>query len=172
MTSPDGPPVVYVHIGSNIEPAINLQQAVDLLRERCTVLAISSIYQTPPYGDPNQPDFLDVVAALTTDLSPAVFKMDVLRDIETRLGRVRSAQNKYGPLTLDMDIMLWGNASFDYGDKPWHVPARGILQNAADALPLAELAPDLIHPETGETLRQIADRLDATGIQIPDLRIV
>lgn len=163
MTLPNKP-IVYVSLGSNIEPEVNLQQAVDLLREHCTVLTISSVYQTPPYGDGNQPDFLDVVVKLTTDDTPENFKINVLRKIETDLGRVRTPENKYGPLTLDMDIMLWGDSAFDYGEKPWHVPNKGILVFAADALPLAEIAPEVIHPETKQTITEIAQKLDVTGI--------
>lgn len=164
-------PIVYVSLGSNIEPEVNLQKAVDLLRERCTILTISSVYQTPPYGDANQPDFLDVVVKLTTDNTPEHFKINVLRKIESKLGRIRTPENKYGPLTLDIDIMLWGDTAFDYGEKPWHVPNKGILKFAADALPLAEIAPDVIHPETQQTLTAIAQNLDATGITKIKLKI-
>ena len=164
-------PIVFVSLGSNIEPGKNLQLAIDKLREHCTILAISSVYQTPPYGETNQPDFLDIVAKLTTAHEPADFKLNILRKIETELGRVRSPENKYGPLTLDMDIMLWGDSAFDYGEKPWHIPNKGILEYAADALPLAELAPDVLHPETGQTMIEIAETLDQTGITKTDITI-
>lgn len=160
MTSPD----VYLSLGSNIDPHKNLAEAVRLLRQNCDVIALSSAYQTPPYGDPNQPDFLDVVVVIHTDRTPLDFKLTVLRGIEQQLGRVRPSPNKYGPLTLDMDILLWGDAVLDYGDKPWHIPHTGLLENAADLIPVVELAPDLIHPETGERLASIAARLDKTGI--------
>lgn len=167
MTSPD----VYLSLGSNIEPQKNLTEAVRLLRERCAVRAVSSAYQTPPYGDPDQPDFLDVVVMVHTAMMPLDFKLDVLRDIEQRLGRLRPSPNKYGPLTLDMDILLWGDRVLDYGDKPWHIPHKGLLENAADLIPVVELAPELIHPETGESLTHIAARLDTTGIIKLDWRI-
>lgn len=160
MTSPD----VYVSLGSNIDAAKNLQAGVDLLREHCEILAISPVYQTPPYGKVDQADFLDVVVKLRTEKEPLDFKLNVLRQIEKQLGRVRTPENKYGPLTLDMDIMLWGDAVIDYGEKPWHIPNKGLLEFAADIVPLVDLAPDLLHPETGETVQEIAERLDQTGI--------
>lgn len=160
MTSPD----VYVSLGSNIDPAENLQAAVDALSAHCKVLAVSSVYQTPPYGNTDQPDFLDVVVKVHTNATPLDFKLNVLRQIEKQLGRIRTQQNKYGPLTLDMDILLWGDSVLDYGEKPWHIPNKGLLEFAADTLPLAEIAPDVVHPETGEMMQEIADRLDATGI--------
>ena len=135
--------VVYVSIGSNIEPEKNLQEAVNKLREYCTVLATSSVYQAPAYGDSDQPDFLDIVVRLRTDRTPEEFKCNILRKIEADLGRVRTPENKYGPLTLDLDIMLWDAAAFEYGDKPWRVPNDGILNFAADAIPLAEIAGDM-----------------------------
>ena len=156
--------LVFVSLGSNIEPEKNLQLAVNKLREHCTIIAISSVYQTPPYGDTEQADFLDVVVKLTTDREPLDFKVNVLRQIEAELGRVRTPQNKYGPLTLDMDIMLWDDLVFDYGEKPWHVPNAGLIEYAADALPLAEIAPNMIHPETGQTMSEIIDSLDQSGI--------
>lgn len=171
MTSPEQV-TAYISLGSNINPLRNLQAAVNRLRAHGTITAISSVYQTPPYGETDQPDFLDVVVALVTAADPALFKTQTLRGIEDALGRTRDPRFKYGPLTLDMDIMLWGDHAFDFGDKPWHVPHQGITRYAADALPLAEIAPQFIHPETGETLTQIAARLDATGITRTSLRIV
>lgn len=172
LSSESMPVRAYVSLGSNIEPEKNLQTAVNLLREYGTIQAISSVYQTPPYGDTDQPDFLDVVVEIHTRMSPADFKINVLRPIEDRLGRTRDPAFKYGPLTLDMDIMLWGDTAFEFGDKPWRVPNDGILKYAADAIPLAEIAPEVIHPETGERLAQISARLDPVGIRRTDVQIV
>ena len=168
MTSPD----VYVSLGSNIAPEQNLQLAVNHLREHCNVLQISSVYQTPPYGKLDQPDFLDVVVKVHTTHTPSDFKVNVLRKIEAELGRVRTPETKYGPLPIDMDILLWGDGSFDYGEKPWHVPNKGLLEFAADTLPLAEIAPDVVHPETSETMTALAARLDASGITRTTVTIV
>jgi 2-amino-4-hydroxy-6-hydroxymethyldihydropteridine diphosphokinase len=181
MTSPDSElsdlyvyktmPVVYVSLGSNIEPEKNLKAAVQALAESTTIMAVSSVYQTPPYGNTNQPDFLDVVVKLVTPVFPVIFKTTVLNEIETQLGRTRDPQFKYGPLTMDMDILLWSNSAFSFGTKPWRVPNAGILKYAAVALPLAEIAPDYVHPETNETLATIAARLDPKGVKKLDWKI-
>lgn len=175
MTSPRNTSlvIVYVSIGSNIEPETNLRQAVALLRERSEVLALSSVYQSPAYGFADQPDFLDVVAKVHTMLTPEQFKTDVLDDIERRCGRDRGSQaNKDGPLTLDMDILLWGDRAFEFGSKPWRVPNKGITKFAAVAIPLAELAPEVTHPGEGITIQAIASRFgDAADIQRLDWRI-
>jgi 2-amino-4-hydroxy-6-hydroxymethyldihydropteridine diphosphokinase len=152
--------LVYLSLGSNIEPERNLQAAVDLLRERCEVLTISSVYRSPPFGFTEQPDFLDIAVQLATTDEPERFKRDVLDDIERRCGRDRAAQaSKYGPLPLDIDILLWDNGVFTFGAKPWRVPDPNILRLAAVAAPLAEIAPDYVHPEAGLSLAKIAARL-------------
>jgi 2-amino-4-hydroxy-6-hydroxymethyldihydropteridine diphosphokinase len=156
---------VFVSLGSNIEPEANLAQAVRLLRERCHVLAASSVYRTPPQGYVYQPDFLNMAVKLTTSLAPADFKTDVLDVIEHLLGRQRDPHNKNAPRTIDLDISLWGDAVFEYGDKPWRVPDPDIVRFAHVALPLAELAPTFIHPLEGKTLAQIAARFSTEGIQ-------
>lgn len=163
-------PVVYVGVGSNIDPEDNLRAAVHLLTQAATVLAVSSVYRTPPYGSADQPDFLDVVVQLATPLFAASFK-EVLEGIEHQQGRIRTPQNRHGPLTLDLDILLWGDAAFSFGTKPWRVPSAAILKFAAVAIPLAEVAPAYVHPETKETLAEIAARLDATGVERLDWTI-
>jgi 2-amino-4-hydroxy-6-hydroxymethyldihydropteridine diphosphokinase len=161
MTSPSNAEtvIVYISIGSNINPEANLRQAVRLLRERCEVLALSSVYQSPAYGFADQPDFLDVVAKVRATRTPEQFKTQILDDIERRCGRDRASQiNKDGPLPLDMDILLWGDSAFEFGSKPWRVPNKGITRYAAVAIPLAELAPEVTHPTEGITISEIAAR--------------
>lgn len=154
----------YVSLGSNIDPEANLRKAVGLLRERCAaqggeVVALSSVYQSPPYGFTDQPDFLDVTAKIRTPLTPVQFKQGVLDEIERACGRDRAAQtNKYGPLAMDMDILLWGDRAFEYGEKPWRVPNAGILKFAAVAIPLAEIAPEVQHPLEGVPMTEIVSR--------------
>ena len=158
------PETVYLSLSSNIEPAHNLQKALELLRTICTVQALSSVYQTPPFGYTEQPDFWDVAVKVHVDAAPADFKAQ-LRQIEAQCGRDRANQiSKYGPLPLDTDILLWGEHAFDYGAKPWHVPDYGINTYAAVAIPLAQIASDVLHPEEGISIGEIAARFgdDAT----------
>jgi 2-amino-4-hydroxy-6-hydroxymethyldihydropteridine diphosphokinase len=162
-TSNSSGTIAYISIGSNIEPEHNLRRAVAMLRDRhdCEILALSAIYQSPAYGFADQPDFLDVTAKIQTTLTPVEFKTAVLDVIEKACGRDRASQtNKYGPLALDMDILLWGDTAFEYGSKPWHVPNSGILKFAAVAIPLAEIAPDVLHPVEGVTITALVERFD------------
>jgi len=163
---PETTPRVYVSVGSNIEPEKNLQAALDMLKESCTILQVSSVYQSPAFGYEDQPDFLDMAVELTTPVMPQMFKVNMLERIEKKLGRDRASQeNKYGPLTMDMDILLWGESAFSYGKKPWRVPDKMIVQHAAVAIPLAEIAPDYIHPEEKVTIKEIAARFDPKSIK-------
>jgi 2-amino-4-hydroxy-6-hydroxymethyldihydropteridine diphosphokinase len=170
MTTADSTHIVYVSLGSNIEPEKNLAAAIQLLRERCVVLALSSAYRTPPMGFTEQADFLNMAVKLTTPLSPLDFKSSVLAPIEQRLGRVRDPLNKNAPRTIDLDISLWDDAVLDYGEKLWHIPEPDILRFAHVAVPLAEIAPDYVHPETGETLKHIAARFDTSGMRREELQ--
>ena len=163
MTSPES--VVYVSLGSNIEPEKNLAEAIRLLRQRCTVLAVSSAYRTPPQGFSEQADFLNMAVKLTTTLTPADFKREVLGDIERQLGRQRDPNNKNAPRTIDLDISLWNDLAFAYGDKPWRVPDPDITRFAHVAIPLAEIAPDYLHPVNGRTLAAIASDFDTRHIR-------
>jgi 2-amino-4-hydroxy-6-hydroxymethyldihydropteridine diphosphokinase len=156
---------VFVSLGSNIEPEANLEKAVTLLRSKCTVIKVSSMYRTAPQGFREQADFLNMAVELTTGLSPETLKAEVLDWIERELGRVRDPNNKNAPRTIGLDISLWGDAIFEYGAKPWRVPDPDILRFAHVAIPLAELSPDFIHPSEGVTLAKIASRFDRHGIE-------
>ncbi|PJF44058.1 MAG: 2-amino-4-hydroxy-6-hydroxymethyldihydropteridine diphosphokinase [Phototrophicales bacterium] len=158
-------PDVYVLLGSNIDPYENMKRALAYLRAHCEVLAVSSVYRTPPQEFLDQDDFLNMAVKLHTQLDAMSFKTKIGGGLEKALNRVRDPNNRAGPRTIDLDISLWGDAVFEYGHKPWRVPDKDILRFAYVAIPLAELAPDFIHPETGQTLSQIAASLDASGIE-------
>lgn len=151
-------PIVYLIVGSNIDPERNLKEALTLLRGRFNVLQVSSVYQSPAFGYADQPDFLDVVVKMTTPLLPVIVK-EKLEYIEKQLGRDRANQaTKHGPLPLDMDILLWSDGAFSFGTKPWKIPHESILKYAAVAIPLAELAGDVVHPTEQVVIKEIASR--------------
>jgi 2-amino-4-hydroxy-6-hydroxymethyldihydropteridine diphosphokinase len=152
---------VFIALGSNIEAEHNLRRAVQLLAECCRLLAVSPVYETLPVGTTDQPNFLNAAALIETDLSPEVLKGDVLQPIERRLGRRRTA-DKNAPRTIDLDIALYGQRVFDVGER--RIPDPDILRFPHLAHPLAELAPTLVHPETGETLGDIALHLGDVGL--------
>jgi 2-amino-4-hydroxy-6-hydroxymethyldihydropteridine diphosphokinase len=156
---------VYLLLGSNTDAIHNLQRAVAMLREEGGLLAVSSVYYTAAQRDAaGGADFLNVAVALNTTRTASDFKLNVLRHIENALGRERGTPN----VAIDLDIMLWGDTPLDYGDglKTWHVPHPDLLRFGYTAVPLAEIAPDVIHPETNERLRAIGERLHDDTITV------
>jgi 2-amino-4-hydroxy-6-hydroxymethyldihydropteridine diphosphokinase len=148
---------VFVTLGSNIDKESNLPAAVHLMGEMTIIIAVSSVYETAPVGLEQQPSFLNAAVLVETEMDPVHFKNEVLAEIERRLGRVRTG-DKNAPRTIDADMTLFNQDVFDL-DKEHHIPDPQLLEFAHIAVPIAELAPDLPHPETGEPLSDIAARL-------------
>jgi len=161
--------VIYVSLGSNIEPEDNIVKAVHLLRNYTTLLAVSPVYRTAPQGYTEQSHFLNMAVKVHTYRTPLQFKTDVIDRIESELGRVRDPNNKNAPRTIDLDISLWKDEQLEYGDKPWIVPDKDILRWAHVAVPLADLAPDYSHPTEHQILKTIANSLDTSDIERVDL---
>ena len=157
--------VVYVSIGSNISPEKNLRGALRRLRKYTTVLALSPVYLTEPRGDGAQGYFLNMAAKVHTHRSPLRFKTEVTDRIETELRRVRDPKNKNAPRTIDLDISLWNSDALEFGEKPWKVPDEDIVHFAHVAIPLADIAPDYLHPIEGKTLAAIRSAFDTAGLR-------
>lgn len=155
----------YVLLGSNVNAEENLRRAVELLGEQVILTGISAVFESVPVGYREQPCFLNAVVSLETDLSPTRLLKTVLRPVEVALGRVRTG-NKYGPRTIDLDIILYGVRRLVCGGR--RIPDPDLLRLAHVAYPMADLVPDLLHPETGETMREIAARVDSGGIHRRD----
>ncbi|MBN1967398.1 MAG: 2-amino-4-hydroxy-6-hydroxymethyldihydropteridine diphosphokinase [Anaerolineae bacterium] len=165
--------LVFITLGSNIEPETYLPRAVQQLAERFTILAVSRVYESAPLDATGavavgQGRFLNAAVLIDTDLHPAALKYGVLRAIEAALGRVRTA-DKFAPRTIDLDLALYGDLVLDAPDERLALPDPDILTQAHVALPLADLAPDFAHPVTGLTLADIASQFEGqTGIAIRD----
>ncbi len=140
---------VYIGLGSNIAPETNLVKAIEMLRQHLPVEAISRAWETPAVGS-SGPNFINAVAQVKTPLTPGLLKSLVLRRIEVQLGRVRTA-NKNAPRTIDLDILVFDGQLMD--PKVW--------THAFVAVPLSELLPGYTHPNTRQTLAEVATRLSA-----------
>ncbi len=165
---PDPVPLhrVFLSLGSNIDPVANLRACLALLRAGTRVIAVSPVYETAPVGFAKQANFLNAAVLVETSLTPEAFLTTVIVPIEQALGRVRDPANRNAPRTIDLDISLWDDAIFDFGEKPWHVPDRDIVRFSHVARPLADLAPEYVHPEDGRTLARIAASLPAEGLML------
>lgn len=144
----------YIGIGSNMdEPVTHVVQAIAELDDipGCCCVRYSSLYRTAPMGPTDQADFINAVAAVDTTLT-ALQLFERLQDLERRHGRVRS-EPRWGPRSLDLDLLIYGAARIDGWDLT--VPHPGMLQRDFVLYPLHEIAPDLQLPDHGP----IADHL-------------
>ncbi len=148
----------YLTFGSNVDAERNLPAGLALLRPH-GLAAVSSVYETAAVGTREARPFLNAAAMVITDRPPEEFKLAVCRRIEAQLGRVRVPGDKFAPRTIDLDIALWDDAVLDVLGSP--VPDPDILRQLHVARPLADLAPDLVHPVDGRTLGIIAAALAA-----------
>ncbi len=159
---------MLISLGSNIEPEVNLPLAVQGLGARFSLVGVSRIYEAEPVGAPAAPKFLNAAVAIETDVAPAELKFGHLRPLEAELGRVRTSDPN-APRTIDLDIALAGELIVADAASGLEIPDPEILRRAHVALPLADLAPDAVHPVTGETLFEIARRFRAeAGIRVYD----
>lgn len=137
----------YLSLGSNIEPVRHLRSAFAALRERFGKVRVSPVYRTPAVGFDGD-DFLNAAAILETDLDPHALN-DWLHALEDAHGRDRSGP-RFGPRPLDIDIVFYDDLTLD-GPGHLQIP-RDELKHAFVLKPLADLAPDYVHPRIGRSL--------------------
>lgn len=138
---------VCLILGSNIDPELNIQRALRKLEQIFPVEGVSAVWETPAVGS-DGPNFLNAAVVIYTSLDPRSLKEQLLRPLEARLGRVRTA-DKFAPRTLDIDIVAWNAVILDHN----------VWRQAHLAVPVAELLPCYWSDETGEYLEQVARRL-------------
>jgi 2-amino-4-hydroxy-6-hydroxymethyldihydropteridine diphosphokinase len=149
---------VLIALGSNIDRERNVPAALERLHAHpaLRVLAVSPVYTTAPIGRDGavteQPVFANTAVRVETALPAAELRRE-LRTIEAALGRVRTA-DKFVPRPIDLDIALYGSEVLEIDGH--HIPDRDVLRFAHVAIPLAEIAGDWLHPETGQSLAAIA----------------
>lgn len=154
--------LAYIALGSNqaspleqVASALNAIAAIPQSR----VVATSSFYRTPPLGPQDQPDYLNAAVALETELSPEAL-LDHTQRIELEQGRVRKAE-RWGPRTLDLDIMLFGDITFS--TPRLTVPHYDMKNRAFMLVPLVEIAPDCTFPD-GQRVADVLEKLSRVGI--------
>lgn len=164
--------VAYLSIGSNVDKEHNVPACVRLLAEHGRLLAISPVYETAPVGNADDPTFFNAAVALETSLDPVALRTQVIRPIEEQLGRHRTADPN-APRSIDVDISLFNETVLQQGKR--RIPDPDILLYPHVAVPLADIAPAYRHPETGETLAEIARRVlassDQTAVRRDDIRL-
>ncbi|HEY9088231.1 MAG TPA: 2-amino-4-hydroxy-6-hydroxymethyldihydropteridine diphosphokinase, partial [Anaerolineaceae bacterium] len=143
--------IVYLALGSNMgDRQQNLALALAALSPAVTVLRASPIYETPPWGYADQPTFLNQVVQAETSLPPLDL-LAYLKELERTLGRKPSFQN--GPRQIDIDILLYGAEVLNLPQLV--IPHPRMHERGFVLVPLADLAPDLIHPVLGRSIRDL-----------------
>ncbi|MEZ6878457.1 2-amino-4-hydroxy-6-hydroxymethyldihydropteridine diphosphokinase [Enterobacter sp. KBR-315C3_2022] len=151
--------LAYIALGSNLaSPLEQVNAAVNAIGEipQSRIVAVSSFYRTPPLGPQDQPDYLNAAVALETELDADTL-LDNTQRIELQQGRVRKAE-RWGPRTLDLDIMLFGNHVINTARLT--VPHYDMKNRGFMLWPLFEIAPALIFPD-GISLQAVLDGLGA-----------
>ncbi|RPE81355.1 2-amino-4-hydroxy-6-hydroxymethyldihydropteridine diphosphokinase [Vulcaniibacterium tengchongense] len=158
--------IAYVGLGSNLgDSATILRGAFAALAalERTRLVRASGLYRTPAWGLTAQPDFLNAAAMLETELAPPVL-LQALLAIERGAGRVRRADggDRWGPRTLDLDLLLYGQARID--EPGLRVPHPHLHERAFALVPLLEIAPDVVIPGVGPGRGALA-RMETADVQ-------
>ena len=139
--------LVYLNLGSNIQPETNLPKALKLLREHGEVQQVSSVWESEAVGTTG-PNYLNVCVIFKSTLSQVALIEKVIRTIELQLGRIRS-DDKFAPRTIDIDIVIFDDRFIN--QNSWEL--------AYVLVPLAEIYPYYRNLETGETVSEIARHL-------------
>lgn len=152
----------YIAVGSNLDdPLAQVRLALERLRtlEASRLISVSRLYRTAPLGPQDQPEFINAVAGLLTQLQPREL-LQALKQLEADMGRAAPVV-RWGPRRIDLDLLVHGAARIDDADLV--VPHRGVPERNFVLYPLRDIAPDLIVPGHG-SVASLAARVGAAGL--------
>jgi 2-amino-4-hydroxy-6-hydroxymethyldihydropteridine diphosphokinase len=151
---------VYLSLGTNLGDRLtNLRNALAALPPEVIVAAESKIYETPAWGFEDQPAFLNMAVRGETDLDPGPL-LNHIKGLENRLGREPTFH--WGPRLIDMDLLFYDDIILNTPQLA--IPHPRLHERAFVLVPLADIAPDLLHPLIGRTIRQLLEGMDTTSI--------
>ncbi len=151
---------VFLSLGTNLgDRRRNLQEAVACLRAAMTVTAVSPVYETAPWGDTDQPDFFNICLAAETGQTSQEL-LQFLKRTETELGREKS--RRWGPRLIDIDILAYGDRVIR--EKNLMIPHSRMAERTFVLAPLADIAPEWVHPITGKSVVQMLTAVYRTEV--------
>ena len=152
---------VYIALGTNLGNRLaNLRAAIQAMPPEIQVLAESHVYETPPWGYEEQPAFLNMVIKAETKLEPEPL-LKRLKQLEVELGREQNF--RWGPRLIDLDILFYDDLVLD--SPPLVIPHPRLHERGFVLVPLADVAPDLVHPVLDRPVRELLAQVNAEGIE-------
>ena len=150
----------YIALGTNLGNRLaNLRAAIAAFAPEIVVTAESHVYETPPWGYEDQPAFLNMVVKAETGLGPESLLKNQ-KQLEVELGREQNF--RWGPRLIDLDILFYDNMVID--TPPLVIPHPRLHERAFVLVPLADVAPDLIHPIFQKSVSQLLAEVDRQGV--------
>lgn len=152
---------IYLGLGTNLgDRAANLQAAVIGLAKELVITAVSPLYQTAPWGVTDQPDFINMCLAAETELSP-IELLTFIKDLEVEIGRLPS--KRWGPRLIDIDLLFYANQILE--TENLKIPHPELAERAFVLCPLADIAPNFVHPVLRQTIAALAAKVGDEGIR-------
>jgi len=153
--------ITYLCLGSNLgNKSRNLERAIEAMPPYVEALLVSSIYETAPWGYTDQPAFLNQIVKAGTDLTPHQLLAEV-KWIESKLDRQPTF--RYGPRSIDVDILLYDELVLT--TEKLTIPHPRLAERAFALVPLAEIAPDLVHPVLKKTIKELLSSIDRSDVR-------
>ena len=167
IPTPEPRTTVYISLGSNIAPQANILRAVKLLTDYIEIAQVSTFFLTEPIGSAPQPAYINGVLQCLCSQPARNLKYHVLRAVEHRLGRMRTA-DKYAPRPIDLDILLYGTSVVD--EVGLTIPDPHLRSRAFICRGLLELNAEIVLPDTGERLKDVCSRAThGKMVAVPEL---
>jgi 2-amino-4-hydroxy-6-hydroxymethyldihydropteridine diphosphokinase len=160
---------VFLGLGTNVgERRHNLEQAIAGLQEVMQITAVSLLYETTAWGLVDQPDFYNACLSGITSHSPQAL-LAFTKQLEKEIGRTPTV--RWGPRLIDIDILLIDDLVLESGGLT--IPHPGLPERAFVLIPLADIAPDVRHPQLGQTIGELATAVNPTGVhRLPEKLVV